>query len=244
MTDITVLKLGGNALSETDKIVEFLNNFPYQKLVLVHGGGPQISAMLKKLGHQPKFVDGLRVTDQVTLDTVRQVLAGEVNTKLVSSLRHHGFPAVGLSGVDGGTLQAQPLRGGELGFVGETPSVDPSLLHALLGSGFVPVLAPLSGGPNGSELNVNADTTAGAVAAALGAKHLVFLTDVCGVLDANGHLLPELNGEAVSTLHQNGVVSTGMLPKLQAALYASGAGVAKVEIRGSQSGPGTLMKAA
>ena len=244
MSGITVLKLGGNALSETEKVVNFLHRFSDQKLVVVHGGGPQISAMLQKLGTQAKFQNGLRVTDRETLDAVRMVLAGDVNKKLVSSLRQNGFQAVGLCGVDGGTLLASPLNNGELGYVGQTPNVNPQLLQTLLQGGFLPVLAPLSAGSEGPDLNVNADTTAAAVAAALKADHLIFMTDVCGVLDGNGDLLPELDQQSVHQLHREGVVSTGMLPKLEAALYASGAGVAKVEIRGAQTGPGTLLKVA
>lgn len=239
MSGLTVIKVGGNALAEADKVVQLIRGMGLQNLVLVHGGGPQINGLLDRIGHQCSFKNGLRVTDAVTLDAVKMVLAGQVNTQFVSALQAAGLPAVGISGVDGGTLTAEVKDGGDLGFVGETPTVDPKLLHTLLQAGFLPVLAPLSAGTAGSELNVNADTTAAAVAAALGAERLIFLTDVAGVLDAKGEMLAQLSAEEVGTLHQTGVISTGMLPKLEAALYASAAGVPQVEIKGAQQGPGT-----
>lgn len=242
MSELTVVKVGGNALVEADKVAQLIRSLGHQNLVLVHGGGPQINELLERIGHRSVFENGLRVTDSTTLDVVRMVLAGQVNTQFVSALRAQGLPAVGLSGVDGGTLVAEVKDGGSLGFVGETPKVETKLLRALLDSRFLPVLAPLSAGVDGSELNVNADTTASAVAAALGAQRLIFLTDVCGVLDGEGRMLTELDTQAVRELHQAGVISTGMLPKLEAALYAGAAGVPQVEIKGAQSGPGTKVR--
>lgn len=239
MTELAVVKVGGNALAEAEKVVSLIEELGHREVVLVHGGGPQINEFLQRIGHRSLFHGGLRVTDSITLDAVRMVLAGRVNTQFVGALRAQGLPAVGISGVDGGTLVAEVKNGGALGFVGEMPKVDTKLLCTLLEAGFLPVLAPLSAGTQGGELNVNADTTAAAVAVALGAKRLIFLTDVRGVLDGSGRVLEVINSQEVDSLHRRGVISIGMLPKLEAALYAGRAGVSSVEIKGAQKGPGT-----
>lgn len=243
MSGLTVVKVGGNALVEAGKVVRLIEELGHRNVVLVHGGGPQINELLERIGHRSSFRDGLRVTDSTTLDAVRMVLAGQVNTQFVGALRAQGLPAVGLSGVDGGTLVAEVKDEGALGFVGKMPKVDAKLLRTLLAGGFLPVLAPLSAGVQGGELNVNADTTAAAVAVGLGAERLIFLTDVCGVLDGQGRMLEALNAQEVDELHRRGVISIGMLPKLEAALFAGGAGVPQVEIKGVQKGPGTKVSA-
>jgi acetylglutamate kinase len=237
----TVIKLGGSSIDQLQEMLDFIKGRRGDRVVVVHGGGPQISDVLQQIGHEPEFRDGLGVTDPETLGVVEMVLAGQVNTHLVAAMSSRGIPAVGLSGVDGETLRAERKAGGRWGEVGETPLVRTALLECLLGGGFVPVLAPLSLGTGEERLNVNADTTAAAVAAALKADSLLFLTDVAGVLGAQGEPLAELSPRDVDHLRQSGVISIGMIPKLEAALFALGQGVPNVEIRSPKAGPGTRM---
>lgn len=243
MKSTTVIKLGGSALDNLDPLLDFVQRCEGESVVLIHGGGPQISDYLSRLGHQPKFTNGLRVTDDQTLEVVEMVLCGQVNKALVTALQSRGVDAVGVSGPDGGTLKAPLKAEGALGHVGDTPQVNTDLLEDLLHLGFTPVLAPLSLNQESTgHLNVNADTTAAAVAVALGATRLVFLTDVAGVLDQSGQVLTELTDVDIDSLTSDGTISVGMIPKLEAALHAVGQGVATVEIRSPEPGPGTILK--
>ncbi len=191
--------------------------------VLVHGGGPLITDWLKRIGKETRFVDGLRYTDAETLDVVRMVLVGLVNTELVARLGALGAPAWGLCGADGRLLQAS-IRDPRLGLVGEIERVDVALLRLLVERGYVPVIAPIAASADGQCLNVNADTVAGAVAEALGASELVFLTDVPGIQDGAGAQLARLTGAECARLAVEGVIHGGMLPKVQACQRAAAAG--------------------
>jgi acetylglutamate kinase len=239
---IMVIKLGGSALDQLDSMLHFVEECQDYRVVLIHGGGPQISEMLQSVGHEPVFHHGLRITDSETLDIVTMVLGGLVNKQLVTACQARGYQAAGLCGIDGGTLRAELKLNGDLGHVGDTPAVDPKLLLSLLNNGFTPVLAPLGLGPQGQILNINADTTAGAVAAALKAQRFVFLTDVAGVLDEHKRVLRELDADGVEKLKAVGAISIGMIPKLEAALHAAERGVLSVEIRSPILGPGTQVK--
>ncbi len=241
MKPVVVIKLGGSALDKLDSMMAFVEECAEYRVVLIHGGGPQISELLKSVGHEPVFREGLRVTDAETLNIAIMVLAGSVNKRLVTACLARGHRAVGLSGMDGATLRAELKDDGALGSVGRMPSVDTELLRTLIEAGFMPILAPLSLGPQEQILNVNADTTAAAVASALGAERLVFLTDVAGVLGPNKDLVPELDADGVDRLKEAGAISIGMIPKLEAALFAVESGVPTVEIRSPVLGPGTLI---
>jgi acetylglutamate kinase len=214
-----VIKLGGAALSHREAVLEDLQAARAAgfRPFLVHGGGPVISAWLERIGKVPVFVDGLRQTDAETLDVAVMALAGKINTDLVAVLQHGGTPAVGLSGVDGGFIRARRQTDPDLGFVGEVEAVDPRPLEALARAGYVPVVAPIALGPDGP-LNVNADTVAGDVARALGAASLIFLTDVPGVKDRAGKVLPALDRGQALALQREGVISGGMIPKVDACL--------------------------
>lgn len=216
-----VVKLGGSALGRHDTTIEDV--VICQKLgirvVLVHGGGTAISGWLKRIGKEPRFVKGLRVTDDETMDLVVMTLAGQVNKQLVAEIQRQGGRAIGLSGIDGGMLQARPLDP-ELGRVGEVHRVDLAPLVALSAAGYIPVVAPIALGDNGLALNLNADTAAAELAATLHAEKAIFLTDVPGVLDAAGHLISELSAEQTKALIAEKVISGGMIPKVEACLRA------------------------
>jgi len=203
--------------------------------VVVHGGGPEITRRLQEQGVPTTFHRGRRVTDHATLAVALAVLAGQVNKELVRLLQNQGVQAIGLSGVDGGLLMAE-RRDPELGLVGEVTAVQTDLLRFLLERGAVPVIAPLALEETGERaiLNVNADSVAGAVARALQAEALLFLTDVDGVLDADGSSLPRLTGEDVAGLIASGVVSGGMIPKVEACLLARSAGARAAILDGHQ----------
>ena len=242
MTQTTVIKLGGSALNRLDDMLDFVESLSTTQLVLVHGGGPQISQILELSGHEAMFHRGLRITDKPTLEVVKMALTGQVNTDLVAALNQRELLSVGLSGLDAGTLKSDFLDDGVLGFVGGTPEVDTAYLQVLMRNALIPVLAPLCLGPEGQILNVNADTAAAAVALALKAEHLIFLTDVPGVLDAKGQTLSSLDSEEIDELKISGVISTGMIPKLESALYAVAGGVPKVEIRSPRSQAATILR--
>src|SRR5574341_1609605 len=195
--------------------------------VLVHGGGPEITKMLDRLGKPSRFVDGLRVTDGETMEVVEMVLAGRANKSLVSAIAASGGTAVGISGKDGNVFRARPLRGGEdLGHVGEVEAVDTKLVHLLSGAGFIPVVASIGIGPDGESYNLNADHAAGALAAAVDASKFILLTDVRGVYrsgDARS-LISVLPAADARRLIADGVISRGMIPKVQACLDALAAG--------------------
>lgn len=222
-----VVKIGGTALAATDTSLDDIaalhrEGYP---VVVVHGGGVVISQWMQRSGSIPRFVRGLRVTDAATLEVVVAVLAGLVNKQVVASLQSKGVKALGLSGADGLLLQARPADP-DLGLVGRVVGVDPTPLFACLAHGYLPVVAPVGisvsedGACQGTLLNINGDTAAGALAKALHASLLVFLTDVEGVLDGSKRLLPRLLPQQARTLVQSGIVAGGMIPKIEACLEA------------------------
>jgi acetylglutamate kinase len=235
-----VVKYGGHAMGDTELAGLFASDIVLMKQVgihpvVVHGGGPQIGQMLKRLQIESEFIDGLRVTDGPTVEVVEMVLSGTINKKIVSAINAAGGTAIGISGKDGNLIRATKLSGKredgnstvdlDLGFVGEPENIDPQPLIALEQSGMIPVIAPIGVGAKGETYNINADTVAGAIAAALGAARLLLLTDVTGVLDKQGELISELSVEQVRALRQDGTVSGGMIPKLDTCVSAVETGV-------------------
>jgi acetylglutamate kinase len=210
--------------------------------VVVHGGGPQIAAMLKKLGIKSEFVDGLRVTDQSTVEIVEMVLAGSINKQIVGYINAAGGKAIGLCGKDGNMVTARKVTRTvvdsdsniekivDLGFVGEPEKVDLTVLNHVLGKEMIPVLAPVAAAAGGGTFNVNADTFAGAIAGALKAKRLLLLTDVPGVLDKDKNLIEELSVADARRLIADGTISGGMIPKVETCIYALDQGVEGVVI--------------
>ena len=234
---IVVVKYGGNALSGASTLADFADDIVLMqavgmRLVVIHGGGPQIGEMMVRLGKTPEFRDGLRVTDAETLDIARMVLVGKVNRDIVSAINIHGPLAVGVSGEDGGLIQAVALDPA-LGFVGEVSRVAPELLLRLLSEHIVPVVATIGNDVTGQAYNINADTAAGAIAKALEAEKLVFLTDVEGIRadrDDPASLLSQLGANDLEALIANGAVAGGMVPKARAAMDAVREGVAQAHI--------------
>jgi acetylglutamate kinase len=235
-----VVKYGGAAM-RGDSLDAFVDDVVLLRsvgvdVVVVHGGGPEISELMARFGKQPVFVDGHRVTDAETIDLVRMVLVGRVNQALVGRINTHGRLAVGLSGEDGLLVVARPRvdpAGRDLGFVGDVDAVDPTALRALTDKGLIPVVATVAAGPGGQPYNVNADAVAGAMAAALGAEKLVYLTDVPGLLadlDDPGSLLPRLGLAEVEAMLADGRCSAGMVPKLGGVAAALRAGVGSAHI--------------
>ncbi len=229
-----VVKFGGNAMAggESTAAADFAQDIVLMKQtgidpVVVHGGGPQIGAMLKKLQIQSNFIKGLRVTDEATMEVVEMVLSGSINKQIVSGINAAGGRAVGLSGKDGNLVIARKLvrDGVDLGFVGEPETVNPAVLRTIMSSEIVPVIAPIGIGVNGETYNINADTVAGAVAGAMEASRLLLLTDVEGVLDRDGKLIPRLTVVEARGLIADGTISGGMIPKIQTAIDAVEAGV-------------------
>ncbi|MFP5225558.1 MAG: acetylglutamate kinase [Actinomycetota bacterium] len=230
-----VVKYGGAAMTEPDLRESFADDVALLRLVglnpvIVHGGGPQVSEFTRALGREPSFVDGLRVTTAEDLEVVRMVLAGSVNKDVVRLINRHGAMAAGLSGEDGGLMRATKKRGEvDLGFVGEIVRIDPAIVTDLLRD-FIPVIATLGVDDAGQTYNINADEAAGAIAGAIGARKLVFLTDVPGILDRDGQVIPEIRADDTARLIEEGTLSGGMIPKVQAALKAIGEGVHAVTI--------------
>ncbi len=222
-----VVKIGGATLGHHDTTLEDIVQLQQQgkALVVVHGGGKLITEWLNKQGVSSRFIYGERVTDKATLEVVTAVLAGLVNKEMVAAINSRGGRALGISGVDGGLIQGN-IKDPELGYVGNIVKVDLAPLEALLGSGYVPVVAPLGllspGTPEATVrlLNINADTAAGEIAAAIGAERLIFLTDVMGISDRSGNLLPQLSPSQAEALIAAGVASGGMVPKIKACLRA------------------------
>lgn len=242
-----VVKYGGAAMVEESLKLSFARDLTLMKLVgmnpvVVHGGGPQTGALLKKLNIPTRFVNGMRVTDAATMDVVEMVIGGQVNQEIVALLNHHGGKAVGVTGKDGGLIRARQLKlsaadlGPEaselidLGQVGEVEAVDAKVLTTLMRDGFIPVIAPIGAGPEGEPYNINADLVAGRVAEALKAEKLVLLTDRPGILDAQGATLSRLSAEEAGQLIAAGSISGGMLPKTRCALEAVAGGVGSVQI--------------
>lgn len=236
-----VVKYGGHAMGDASLARLFARDIVLLKQVgvdpiIVHGGGPQIGEMLKRVAKESVFVDGLRVTDQETVDIVEMVLAGSINKQIVASLQAEGGQAVGISGKDAGLIKAKKLERTtrdpesniekilDLGFVGEPCGCDTTILEILRQSNFVPVIAPIGMGENGETFNINADTAAGAIAGAAGAKRLLLLTDVAGVLDKDGELIPDLTVSEAEKLQDQGIISGGMIPKVQTCIDAVRAG--------------------
>jgi acetylglutamate kinase len=197
--------------------------------VIVHGGGPMINALLDKLDIKSEFVKGKRITDEKTMDVVEMVLSGTVNKRIVQAINRQGGRAVGLSGKDANLIfceQTDP----ELGLVGTPSRIDPSVINSLFSDGFIPVIAPLGAGDNGETFNINGDTAAGAIAAALKADRLLLLTDVSGVKNDQGEVLTELSAPQIRELTENGTIAGGMIPKTETALNALEGGVRAVVI--------------
>jgi acetylglutamate kinase len=223
-----VVKYGGHAMG--DGGTSFARDVVLLKQVginpiVVHGGGPQIGDMLKRLQIKSSFVGGLRVTDRPTMEVVEMVLAGSVNKELVASINRAGGWAVGLSGKDGGLIEATKLTSPDLGFVGEPAKIHTKVLETFERSEIIPVIAPVGVGADGETYNINADTVAGAVAAAVGAMRLLLLTDVAGVLDKEKRLLVELTVAEVRGLIGDGTISGGMIPKVETCVDAVEGGV-------------------
>jgi len=235
---MNVIKLGGSLLDDPARRAEALSAIAAQwnagkELVLVHGGGKHIDANLKRLGIPKRTYAGLRITDDATLDVVVATLAGSVNKMLVAELSAMGVIVAGISGCDASTLAAEPhppIDGVDLGHVGRVTGGDPTLIQALVTNGILPVVSSIAEGPDGALLNVNADTAAAAIAIAVGAEELIFITDVAGLLDATGNVVPELCATDAEALLGTEVVTGGMRPKLQAALHALGSGVRRITI--------------
>jgi acetylglutamate kinase len=241
---IVVIKYGGHAMGEEEAAREFARDIVLLEQtainpVVVHGGGPQIAAMLSRLGIKSQFSGGLRVTDAATVEIVEMVLAGSINKQIVSHINQAGGKAVGLCGKDGNMVLARKAGGPggasvadvvDLGFVGEPEKVDTTVLDQIIGRELIPVLAPIASGPAGETFNVNADTFAGYIAGALKAKRLLLLTDVPGVLDKNKKLIPEMSVNDVRSLIADGTISGGMIPKVETCITALEQGVEGVVI--------------
>jgi len=229
-----VIKLGGHAMGSDAAMESFARDVVLMRQVgvnpvVVHGGGPMINAMLERLDIKSEFVNGKRVTDTATIEVVEMVLSGVVNKRIVQAINQQGGRAVGLSGKDA-NLMISDLANPELGLVGQPAELDPSILETLFQNETVPVIAPLSSGRNGETLNVNGDTAAGAIAAALKADRLLLLTDVSGVKNAAGEVMTELTAAQIRELTTDGVIAGGMIPKTETALDAIERGVRAVVI--------------
>jgi acetylglutamate kinase len=232
--ETVVIKYGGHAMGQDSTARMFAKDIVLLEQtainpVVVHGGGPQIASMLKRLGIESKFSNGLRVTDEATIEVVEMVLAGTINKQIVSYINQAGGKAVGMSGKDGNMVIARQINP-ELGFVGEPDKINTAVLDQLLGRELIPVLAPTAAGPNGETYNVNADTFAGYISGALKAKRLLLLTDVPGVLDKSKKLIPELSVNDVRKLIADGTISGGMIPKVETCITALEQGVEGVVI--------------
>ncbi len=244
---VAVVKYGGHAmvdekLKESFALDVILMKYIGINPVVVHGGGPQINQVLDQMNIRSTFVDGMRVTDEPTMDVVEMVLGGRVNKQIVNLIQHHGGKAVGLSGKDGGLIRAKkmvvekkreehlPPEIIDLGSVGEVEQINPGVINALDKGGFIPVIAPVGAGADGCTYNINADLVAGEVAGALQAEKLVLMTDVAGILDNSGELIGSIHRNDVEGLVERGVISGGMIPKVRCALDALDAGVKKVHI--------------
>ncbi|MFN7193158.1 MAG: acetylglutamate kinase [Rhodospirillales bacterium] len=237
-----VVKYGGHAMGDEAIASDFARDIVLMKQVgmnpiVVHGGGPQIGAMLERLKVKSEFIDGLRVTDAATVEIVEMVLSGSINKSIVAAINRAGGRAVGVSGKDANFLVASKVKRTkkdpdsniervlDLGFVGEPTHIDPSFLESFAKSDIIPVVAPIGVGTDGATYNINADTVAGAIAAAMKASRLLLLTDVKGVLDKNKTLLPELTAAQVRALIADGTISGGMIPKVETCLAAVDGGV-------------------
>jgi len=232
-----VIKYGGHAMEDPALADLFAQDVVLMRLVgmnpvVVHGGGPQISDLMRRLGKEPEFVDGLRVTDAEGVDIVRMALVGKVNREIVASLNQHGSYAVGLSGEDAGLIKVE-ARDQRLGFVGDVSSVDPSIVHKLVNEELIPVIATVGVDELGQAYNINADTVAGAIAQALGAEKLVYLTDVAGLYGDYGDestLISQTDVDGIAEMLATGQADGGMIPKLESCLHALHGGVRRAHI--------------
>ena len=242
-----VIKYGGNAMVDDKLKRGFARDIVLMKLVgmnpvVVHGGGPQIGNMLKQVGKETQFIEGMRVTDSETMDVVEMVLGGLVNKEIVNLINQHGGHAVGLTGKDGDLIHARKLTFQrhnpemnapeivDIGHVGEVASIDPSIINMLVQGDFIPVIAPIGVGKDGQSYNINADLVAGKLAMTLQAEKLILLTNTPGVLDADGNLLTGLKASRVEELIADGTIHGGMLPKIKCALDAVQSGVTTAQI--------------
>jgi acetylglutamate kinase len=245
--ETVVVKYGGHAMGEEQLARDFARDIVLLEQlainpVVVHGGGPQIGSMLERLGIRSQFAAGLRITDAKTVEVVEMVLAGSINKQLVGFINEAGGKAIGLTGKDGNLVRARKLSRTildpessieqivDLGFVGEPEKVDATVLTQILGREIIPVLAPIAGGPDGVTFNVNADTFAGAIAGALKAKRLIFLTDVPGVLDKSKQLIEKMSCDEARRLIADGTIAGGMIPKVETCIDALELGVEGVVI--------------
>ena len=253
-----VIKYGGHAMTDKDMQLSFASDIALlqqvgSKPVVVHGGGPQIEQMLKKLNIKTGFVDGLRVTDKNTVKIVEMVLSGAINKSIVASIMSAGAKAVGISGKDGGLIKAEKIMSRrdpesaiekvvDLGFVGKPSSIDNKVLDSLMQGGLIPVVAPLGLGEDGQTYNINADTVAGAISSALRAKRMLMLTDVSGVLEKDGSLIKELSSKQAKNLIKKGIVTSGMIPKLETCIEAVESGTDAAVILDGRAPHAVLME--
>ena len=254
-----VVKYGGHAMGDPDAAQDFAQDIVLLKAVginpvVVHGGGPQIGAMLKKMGVESTFVDGLRVTDEETAKVAEMVLSGAINKEIVGWLAASGGKAIGISGKDGGLVTASKVSRTakdpdsniekviDLGFVGEPETIDTTILETASKAGMIPVVAPIAAGKDGHTYNINADTMAGAIAAALGAARLFLLTDVTGVLDKDGKLMTDLTPADIAKLREDGTISGGMIPKLETCVKAVEAGCEAAVVLDGRVGHAMLLE--
>lgn len=229
-----VIKYGGHAMDKPELASAFAEGLTAlsakgMRLAVVHGGGPQINSLLNRLSIESRFESGLRVTDEDTMQAVEMVLCGQVNKAVVTQFEQHGIRAVGISGKDAHLLQASQISP-MFGLVGEVKKVDPAVVDTLMNGGFLPVIAPVATSERGESLNINADTAAGAIAGALKADYFVLVSDVPGVLDKNGSLLPSINSKQIAELKADGTIHSGMIPKTASCLNALRAGCARALI--------------
>ena len=234
---IVVIKYGGNAMINEELKQQVMEDIALLwligvKVVLVHGGGPEISDVMKKFGKEAVFVDGLRVTDKETVDIVQMVLAGKVNKSLVTLLQKKGGHAVGLSGMDGGLIEAK-IKDERLGYVGEITKIRPQPINDLLEKNYIPVISTVASDRDGHSYNINGDTAAAYIAGALGAERLIMMTDIAGILrdkDDPDTLIPEITISEAKALYEEGVISGGMIPKVDCCIEAIHKGVKNVII--------------
>jgi len=262
-----VIKFGGNAMVDEQLKSSFAQDIVLLKQVgvnpvIVHGGGPQIGKLLEQIGKESRFIEGMRVTDNETMDVVEMVLGGLVNKQIVSLINSHGGRAVGLTGKDGGLINARKMKltsadaeNHDLGQVGEVDTIDPAVVKMLDDDDFIPVIAPIGVGKDGASYNINADLVAGKLATVLGAEKLLLLTNTPGVLDPEGKLLTGISARETDSLIEQGIIHGGMLPKVKCALDAVKSGVKTSQIIDGRvkhsvllelltdSGVGTLIKA-
>ena len=253
-----VIKYGGHAMIDKEMQTSFANDIALlqqvgTKPVVVHGGGPQIENMLNKLNIKTNFIDGLRVTDKDTVNVVEMVLSGAINKSIVAAIMSAGAKAVGISGKDGGLIKAEKITSRidpnsaiekvvDLGFVGRPTKIDNKVLDALMHGGLIPVVAPLGLGDDGQTYNINADTVAGAISSSLEAKRMLMLTDVSGVLDKDGNLIEELTSNEAKGLIKKGIITSGMIPKVETCIEAVENGTDAAVILDGRAPHATLME--